>query len=492
MEIFDYKGFEYSEVDFNELYGDMRIDSDYYDPFFIRNAELIQSKGVKAIKEFMSPPQYGLSIAMNEEGEGYKILKMDDIRGLLANDENAKYADISHELFKQFKLKKFDVLFNRVNSDEFVGRTGIYFLDGAHTFASYLIRINSEYTYQNCYLTVFLNCKYGYHSLQRVKRRAVNQANINAQELRNLKIPLPDINFQRKIENLIVESFSLKRKAESNYKSAEKILIKELGYENWIRPESKFKIGSSQFSTQSQINICDFFECFSKNRIDSEYWDIGIINLEENLKKGNYYEFGSLLDIRRGDFVPTKYYNTISGVPYIRIKELSLSIDINENQVIYLDGYDVAEEMKLKCYDFIFAAIGATLGKVNLIRESFDGSCYSNNTARFRIKSNYKNIVSPNYLILVFQSFIWQLQIERRLKQTAQAKITDNNIGDSIIPIISEKGQNQIHDIVESAYKMKKDSEVIIEIAKRAVELYIENNEELSLKYIDDEINREN
>ena len=154
------------------------MDSDYWEPMYLRNEELISKKKHSFIKRFDKKPQYGISIAMNEDKKGFPILKMDNITKILADDKSIKYADIDERLFNKFKLKKFDVLFNRVNAEEYVGRTGIYLMEGEHTFASYLVRVDSGSENLNCYLTAYLNSSYGQTALSRVKRRAVNQANI--------------------------------------------------------------------------------------------------------------------------------------------------------------------------------------------------------------------------------------------------------------------------------------------------------------------------
>ena len=97
---------------------------------------------------------------MNTEGNGYGILRMDNLDGGFAFDDDLKYAPIDKKLFLKYKLYKDDVLFNRVNSEEFVGRTGIYKLSGNHVFASYLVRLQTkENELLPDYLNIFLNTK---------------------------------------------------------------------------------------------------------------------------------------------------------------------------------------------------------------------------------------------------------------------------------------------------------------------------------------------
>mgnify|MGYP003815075809 CR=1 FL=1 len=233
MKVYQNKNIEYSEAYLSELGQEMRIDADYWKPYYLRNEELLRSKNGFPIKTLVPNPQYGISIAMNEEGKGFPIMKMDNIMEVLADDSGLKYANINLKTFKQFQLNKYDVLFNRVNSEDYVGRTGINLLEGNFTFASYLVRINSGIDYTNCYLTLYLNSKYGKTALHRVKRRAVNQANINARELINLYLPIPSEYLQKELKQLIEEAQLQKNASRNLYQEAETLLLNELGLSGW-------------------------------------------------------------------------------------------------------------------------------------------------------------------------------------------------------------------------------------------------------------------
>jgi len=147
--------------------------------------------------------QYGLSSRFGETGK-YPILKMDDIVNGVAIPDNAKYIDLDEKTFNAFKLEKGDILFNRTNSYELVGRTGIFLLDGDYVFASYLIRLRPrKEIVDSRFLTFYIT--FSNDRLRQLATRAVHQANINATNLQNFKIPLPPLSEQQKIEGFISE-----------------------------------------------------------------------------------------------------------------------------------------------------------------------------------------------------------------------------------------------------------------------------------------------
>ncbi|OFC61967.1 restriction endonuclease, partial [Acidithiobacillus caldus] len=152
--------------------------------------------------------QYGLNEAMNEGGVGYKIFRMNEIiRGRMVDNGSMKCADISAAEFAKYRLNKGDLLFNRTNSIEHVGKTGLFDLDGDYCFASYLVRVVPD---TGKVLPKFLEKMMNSSAFQTEAKgkasRSINQANINATVMRNIKVPVPSLaeqkEFVAKIEAL--------------------------------------------------------------------------------------------------------------------------------------------------------------------------------------------------------------------------------------------------------------------------------------------------
>lgn len=144
--------------------------------------------------------QYGLSVPMYEHGK-YPIIRMDELVGGYVNPEIAKRVDLDENTFQAFRLKKGDVLFNRTNSYDLVGRTGIFLLDGDYVFASYLIRLRLKRTFDPRFLNYYLTSSR--YRLRRLATKAVHQANINATNLRKFRIPYPPLNEQQEIAKML-------------------------------------------------------------------------------------------------------------------------------------------------------------------------------------------------------------------------------------------------------------------------------------------------
>src|SRR3989304_10287906 len=104
----------YSIIQKSQLESANRLDAEYYQPEYF----IDYSKGDwKPIGSFLEICQYGISQAMNEDGVGYPIFRMDDIKNAFLMDDEVKYVQIPSRVFKKYQLESGDILFNRVNSE---------------------------------------------------------------------------------------------------------------------------------------------------------------------------------------------------------------------------------------------------------------------------------------------------------------------------------------------------------------------------------------
>jgi type I restriction enzyme S subunit len=171
--------------------------------------------------------QYGISEPMNEDGKGFKIFRMGEVQGgRLLDTGRMKYADISTAEFEQYKLCPGDVLFNRTNSFEHVGKTGIFLLAGDYCFASYLVRLKLDRkAVLPAFVNHFMNSARFQESVKSKASKSINQANINATILSNELIQFPEsLVEQQRVSNILDEAFdgiaTAKANAEKNLQNA--------------------------------------------------------------------------------------------------------------------------------------------------------------------------------------------------------------------------------------------------------------------------------
>ena len=162
--------------------------------------------------------EYGTSVKSDELEDGVPVLAMGDIQdGQVILRARKKVPRGIEELPNLF-LKRFDLLYNRTNSAELVGKTGIYLgEDDAFTFASYLIRIRFlEELTSPVYVNLAMNAPY-FRETQIIPelRQQCGQANVNGTKLRKMMIPLPPVGEQRRIVARVEQLMTLSAQIES-------------------------------------------------------------------------------------------------------------------------------------------------------------------------------------------------------------------------------------------------------------------------------------
>ena len=152
----------------------------------------------KTLGELCDDVEYGSSAKSKKEGK-IPVLRMGNIQDGQLDWENLVYTDDKAEI-KKYLLKHNDVLFNRTNSPELVGKTAIYKGEMPAIFAGYLIRIHrKEELLDADYLTYFLNSQIAFDYGKTVVISSVNQANINGTKLKSYPIPAPSLSEQKAI-----------------------------------------------------------------------------------------------------------------------------------------------------------------------------------------------------------------------------------------------------------------------------------------------------
>lgn len=152
------------------------------------------------VADITTDVRYGTSAKTNENSEGIPVLRMGNIsEGRLVLDK-LKFLPRSHSEFPDLLLKPGDLLFNRTNSAELVGKTAVYHgTPQTCSFASYLIRVRLAEDYLPEFLSYYLNSACGRQWIASVVSQQVGQANVNGTKLKALGVPKPTRKVQERI-----------------------------------------------------------------------------------------------------------------------------------------------------------------------------------------------------------------------------------------------------------------------------------------------------
>ena len=157
------------------------------------------------INDVTSELQYGTSKKANYYETGIPVLRMGNIQDGKLDYTDLKYFDPSSPEIHKFLLKEGDILFNRTNSAELVGKTAIYHDSYPDSiFASYLIRVKTltKFIIPEI-ISEFINSVIGKNYIANVRSQQVGQANVNGTKLAAMPIPLIPYNEQEQILEIL-------------------------------------------------------------------------------------------------------------------------------------------------------------------------------------------------------------------------------------------------------------------------------------------------
>ena len=322
----------------------------------------------------------------------------------------------------------------------------------------------------------FLSCKYG----QILKNRLVcNIATpfINKEGLYNIPIPSLSLNLQNIIENIYKNSIKLKASTKVLYKQSEELLLKELNLSNW-QPKHELSY------------VKNFSDVITSNRYDAEYFQPKYDEIIEKIKSypNGWNKLSSIIkEPKKGIEVGSEEYCG-EGIPFIRVSNLS-QYEINDNNMQYISE---------KYYNSIVNSYQPKKGEILLSKDGTPGiAYYLNETPQKMIPSGgilrlsiNNNEYLPEYLTLVLNSIVVQMQVERVSSGALIKHWLVDEIQNTLIPKLEMPKQLEMVEKLKEATRLRKQSKQLLEIAKRGVEIAIEENEEVATSWIAEQLSK--
>lgn len=436
---------------------DYRIDSGFYTKALFVNPNL----NYKKIGDCIVSSQYGISITMNEDKIGYPIYRMNEIHNLLCDLDVNKSAVITQEELETFRLNDKDVIFNRTNSFEWVGRTGIYYQNDnvERIFASYLVRfIPDTGILLPEYLTTYLNTKYGVWDIKRRARQSINQTNVNPEEVKCMEIPI----LRMDIQEHIAENFQIANKkritSQQLYSSAEAYLLDCLGM-------TKFAANPETY------NVKTLKESFLETgRFDSEYYlpkYEDYMHLVQSYPNG-YGLLGDVCDIKDDNYTPKEdvLYK------YIELANIGKSGEITGCDEQIGEELPTRARRIVHCGDVIVSSVEGSLDSCALVTDEYEGALCS--TGFYVLQSSQLN---PETLLTLFKSQPVQNLMKKGCSGTILTAIGKSEFERIPVPLLRQEVQDEIAKHVQKSFELRKEAMQLLENAKLTVEIAIENRE---------------
>jgi type I restriction enzyme S subunit len=155
---------------------------------------------VGKLGDYVEDDCYGTSEKASDDSSGIPILRMGNIQNGQLDLAELKYLHLFDKNRSRLLLESGDILVNRTNSAELVGKCAVFDLDGEFSFASYLIRLRLDQRRADPRLVAaYINSPLGRVYMLSEKRQMTGQANVNSTKLKALPIALPPIFKQHQV-----------------------------------------------------------------------------------------------------------------------------------------------------------------------------------------------------------------------------------------------------------------------------------------------------
>jgi len=404
--------------------------------------------------------EYGLSISMNSVGRGFPMFRMNEIDGCFALRPE-KYADISRPLFDAYALKENDVLFNRTNSFEFVGRTGLVKDQTDCTFASYLIRLVPDTArLLPEYLTIYLNTRFGIGQIKRRAMRSINQANVSGSEVRKILIPLPELPVQQEIANLVIAAFLKQREGLAKYAEAKQLLATHLRLDKLT-----FRKPVSYIARVSDLA--------SARRADAEYYNPTAREIVARITALQHTTIRDSFTVSGGfPWSSSKFLPDNSGESVVRIRNIKPSHIIPDELTSISPSYANSVGItKAKKGDVVVGMDGIKYFYASVL----EGECFVNQRV-CHLAPRTNAVISSEYAAFIINSIVGQAQLMRDMTvATTVGHITNRDIAKLVVPTISRPFHDKITGLVRKSIDSKEESKRLLVEAKTRVEQLIED-----------------
>lgn len=467
------EGLEVSEVSkkvINEDNEEFRLDADYYKKEYINLYNLIDDgehlANIASMSDLSSNASFATvsGIVHDNNPKVIPFIRSGNVGNTFINLNGLEYiSKEAHEQLNKSITKLYDVMMARkgkIGGASIIMESEVNFNCNENVIK---LTLNDKKSINPFYFTVFFNSKFGIKQVERLSTGNV-QPWVPISQLRKLYFKNASIPIQNSIEKVILNSYDYLSNSQYLYTEAENILLEELGLNNW---QPTIKNNNTKTLKESFL---------SSGRIDAEYYQPKYDEIEEKIinYKGGFDQVKNICNLKTQNFQPQDdvIYN------YIELANIGSNGVIKD--VTLNEGKDLPSRARriVKTNDVIVSSVEGSLASCAIIPKEFNNAICS--TGFYVINS--KNINSET-LLLLFKTAVIHL-MEKGCSGTILTAINNEEFFKIPLPTIDENIQKTISDKIQQSFALQSKSKQLLEAAKKAVEMAIEQNEEMAMDYL--------
>jgi type I restriction enzyme M protein len=461
-------GLEAVEIKLSGLERTNRIDSEFYRKENLIVFDLLKKKNYALLTDsFHVSDGNHMSISDDFRQDGIRYYRGADIYNFFI--EEASPICISEESFslpviKRSHLKKDDILMSIVGA--IIGNIALVRTEEEQTCSCKLAIFRPRKGVDSITTAVYLKTRYAQNQIQKF-RRGTAQTGFLLEDAGQIVMPVFSSDFCKTIIRTITKMDEILQKATTLYAAAETHLLSALGMDNFT-------------PSNEPVAVKSFSESFGvSGRLDAEYYQRKYEEVLRKLSDFNCDILNSLVWIKKS-IEPGSDEYVDEGIPFVRVADLT-KYGISQTEK-HLNRIPFAHMDLQPKKDTVLLTKDGTVGIAYKVEENLD---IVTSGAILHLMVRNKGRILPDYLVLVLNSFIVRMQAERDTGGSVIQHWRPYEIKEVLIPILDMNTQQQIADDVQYSFELRRQSEKLLDSAKRAVEIAIEDDEDTAMAWLD-------
>lgn len=452
-----------------------RIDSNFFDKQVLRALAMVRNR-----KHYYLKPQnivngpFGSTITSEahlEKGFIPLIRSININRGFFIDNKDLVYiSKEDNDVIQHSQLMKDDIVLSRVGSIGYFARVDAGIGTSNISSNNIGIKLGNFPEYERHYILTYLNTKCAYMLTNRRASGNV-QPKLTVEEICRIPIPAFSERFYRSISGLILDSEQLRDRSCALYGSAEAAVVSALGITDADLP--KRSISHKSLSESFGVS----------GRLDAEYYQPKYDELFARLDGFATWPLGGddgLVYMRKSIEPGSEFYQE-EGIPFVRVSDVDKFEMTAPSIKLPRKIVPNVESLYPKKDTILFSKDGS-VGIAYKVEENME---VITSGALLHLKIKDTSVILPDYLTLILNSPIVQMQAERDANGAIIQHWKPSDIEKVIIPVLDMDAQRSIADKVQQSFRLRNASKRLLELATSTVEMAIEMDEEAALSWLE-------
>lgn len=468
-------GLECTEIFLSNIDLGDRIDAEYFSKEYLNIEHLLDGVKTKKIGQLSSTVAsafYPAATQLYSIGDTAFVRCVDCVNyPIISKEQDSRFEKIPRNFAENNKgisiLKKGEIIITKVGTPCFASIVCEY--DDV-ALSRTVLGLTSIHGIQPHYLMIFLRCKYGFGQLYR-QRELTIQYQLTLPRVKAVDVFLASDSFQTVITGLAGKYQATLHESEVLYQLAREYLLSELHF------------NTASISTKGTTEKCLSESFGTSGRLDAEYYQPKYDDLFALLDGQPTEPLGKIINMKKSIEPGSNYYG-VEGVPFIRVSDVN-AMGIDTPGIRIPRNIVPSIETLYPKKDTILFSKDGSVGIAYKMEEDIE-AVTSSALLHLRVKNPAELL--PDYLTLVLNSDIVQLQAERDSSGAIIQHWKPGDIANVLIPVLPYNMQQEISMKVQKSFTLRRQAEKLIKTAIRAVEIAIENNEDTAIAFIKENV----